>query len=90
MDDEKIPGIVAWLWTPSTGLRRVACALCASVVLIACALLLWGCTVTSVTPAGGGAFGYELHDPEHITGAGWAGVTIHFDWPLGHKMPGEK
>lgn len=102
MSDEKDPGIVAWLWTPSTSLRRIAFALCIGVILIACALWLSGCASAwhdptcdadgdcVITPAGGGAFGAEIHDPEHVTGAGWVGLTYHFDAPWGHKLPGER
>jgi hypothetical protein len=42
-----------------------------------------------VSPTGGGAFGYEVNEPEHARGAGWAGIKIKFDSPLGHKLEDE-
>lgn len=33
---------------------------------------------------------HSLEGPESKRWAESCGITIHFDWPLGHKLPGEK
>jgi hypothetical protein len=95
--DEKNPGITAWFMSDNPGVRYLSSAICAIIIagcVAALVLMLGGCAEPWQDPTcdadgdcrisltGGGAFAYELNDPEHGRGAGWAGIKIKFDSPL--------